>query len=531
MSQPNSRFALLSVSDKTGIIELARNLRTAGFALLSTGGTAKVLLDHDVPVTDVGEFCGDPEILDGRVKTLGRKIMAAILARRQNPDDRAQLKNENIPLIDVVVCNLYPFRESFLKGMRGQELIEQVDIGGPTLIRAAAKNYRDVTVVTQVRDYSRLCAALKNGGPSLELRAQLALEAFRNIADYDRWIAEGLARDLKLMMPTTGAESPELHHWQVPLSCDLQTLRYGENSHQKAWVYSRPGSYIVLQGKEMSYNNYLDVGVAVSALYKNGKTSENRAMVSIVKHQNACGLAESRDPEAALKKAWSCDPVSAFGGIVGISAPVSGAMAEWLSEFFIEAVCSPEFSPEALEIFKKKKNVRLVQFDRQVVIDQEQRRYQLRSFAGGIVVQEKDCVPAEKFQWQTLARPQGKLNDPELWNFGIHCATYLKSNAVCLVRSDGPDYILAGAGMGNPNRLLSFQEAVRMAQSKKERLQDLILVSDAFFPFDDIVKLAAELGIGVVLQPGGSLRDAEVIATCNQFNLAMAFTGLRHFSH
>ncbi|MEC8440922.1 MAG: bifunctional phosphoribosylaminoimidazolecarboxamide formyltransferase/IMP cyclohydrolase [Cyanobacteriota bacterium] len=513
-------FALLSVSDKNRLVPLAEALhRTHGYQFLSSGGTAKVLEQAGLPVTRVSDHTGAPEILGGRVKTLHPKVHGGILARRGDPSHQADLEQQGIPLIDLVVVNLYPFRETIARSdVSWDEAIEQIDIGGPGMVRAAAKNHRDVAVLTSPDQYDRVLAAMdvSSGQVPADLRRQLALEAFQHTASYDcaisRWMANQVEQEA----------SPWLE--AVPLR---QTLRYGENPHQKARWFSHPkqgwGGAIQLQGKELSTNNLLDLEAALATLreFGYGPGAVGPAAV-VVKHTNPCGVAVGSAVATALTRALDADRVSAFGGIVAINGPVEAAAARELTSLFLECVVAPAFTPEAREILSSKSNLRLLELAPQAI--EAAGPDHVRSILGGLLVQDLDDQPITPDQWTVATKRPPTQQEKQDLEFAWRLVRHVRSNAIVVAR-DGQSL---GVGAGQMNRVGSARIALEAAGGTAE---GAVLASDGFFPFDDTVRLAASHGITAVIHPGGSLRDADSVKACDELGLAMLLTGRRHFLH
>ena len=516
--------ALLSVSDKSGLVPLAEALhRTHGYQLLSSGGTAKVLEQAGLPVTRVSEHTGAPEILGGRVKTLHPRVHGGILAKRGDASHQADLEQQKIAPIDVVVVNLYPFRETIARAdVTWDQAIENIDIGGPAMVRAAAKNHADVAVLTSPDQYDRLLTAMAESGGSVpsELRRQLALEAFQHTASYDtaisRWMAE----------QTAAEGSPWLE--AVPLR---QTLRYGENPHQKARWFSHPkqgwGGAIQLQGKELSTNNLLDLEAALATVREFGYGTDGSAPASqpaavVVKHTNPCGVAVGASMPAALTRALDADRVSAFGGIIAMNGVVEATAARELTSLFLECVVAPGFTSEAREVLAAKANLRLLELAPQA-IDAAGPDH-VRSILGGLLVQDLDDQAITPVDWTVASQrpptPQEKLDLEFAWRLVRH----VRSNAI-VVAKDGQSL---GVGAGQMNRVGSARIALEAAG---EKAQGAVLASDGFFPFDDTVRLAASHGITAVIHPGGSMRDGDSIKACDELGLAMQLTGRRHFLH
>ena len=516
--------ALLSVSDKSGLVPLAEALhRTHGYQLLSSGGTAKVLEQAGLPVTRVSEHTGAPEILGGRVKTLHPRVHGGILAKRGDASHQADLEQQNIAPIDVVVVNLYPFRETIARpDVTWDQAIENIDIGGPAMVRAAAKNHADVAVLTSPDQYDRLLTAMAESGGSVpsELRRQLALEAFQHTASYDTAISRWMADQ------TAAEDSPWLE--AVPLR---QTLRYGENPHQKARWFSHPkqgwGGAIQLQGKELSTNNLLDLEAALATVREFGYGADGSApalqpAAVVVKHTNPCGVAIGASIPAALTRALDADRVSAFGGIIAINGVVEATAARELTNLFLECVVAPGFTPEAREVLAAKSNLRLLELAPQA-IDLAGPDH-VRSILGGLLVQDLDDQAITPADWTVATQRPPTPQEKQDLEFAWRLVRHVRSNAI-VVAKDGQSL---GVGAGQMNRVGSARIALEAAG---EKAQGAVLASDGFFPFDDTVRLAASHGITAVIHPGGSMRDADSIKACDELGLAMQLTGRRHFLH
>ena len=516
--------ALLSVSDKSGLVPLAEALhRTHGYQLLSSGGTAKVLEQAGLPVTRVSEHTGAPEILGGRVKTLHPRVHGGILAKRGDASHQADLEQQNIAPIDVVVVNLYPFRETIARpDVTWDQAIENIDIGGPAMVRAAAKNHADVAVLTSPDQYDRLLTAMAESGGSVpsELRRQLALEAFQHTASYDTAISRWMADQ------TAAEDSPWLE--AVPLR---QTLRYGENPHQKARWFSNPkqgwGGAIQLQGKELSTNNLLDLEAALATVREFGYGADGSApalqpAAVVVKHTNPCGVAIGASIPAALTRALDADRVSAFGGIIAINGVVEATAARELTSLFLECVVAPGFTPEAREVLAAKANLRLLELAPQA-IDLAGPDH-VRSILGGLLVQDLDDQAITPADWTVASQRPPTPQEKQDLEFAWRLVRHVRSNAI-VVAKDGQSL---GVGAGQMNRVGSARIALEAAG---EKAQGAVLASDGFFPFDDTVRLAASHGITAVIHPGGSMRDADSIKACDELGLAMQLTGRRHFLH
>ncbi|SFF96643.1 phosphoribosylaminoimidazolecarboxamide formyltransferase / IMP cyclohydrolase [Desulfotomaculum arcticum] len=508
--------ALLSVSNKNGLVDFARELAQCGFEIVSTGGTAKTLREAGVPVIYISEVTGFPEILDGRVKTLHPKVHGGILAMR-NDDHLAQLKENNIAPIDLVVVNLYPFRETVAKpGVTLEEAIENIDIGGPSMVRAAAKNYRHVLVVVSPARYNQVLETIKSGAVGEEYRLELAKEAFAHTAAYDAAISGYLSG-----LNDAGQGFPAV--WQQRYEL-VQTLRYGENPHQKAAFYRDPsvtgaciGNAVQLNGKELSYNNILDINAAFEAVKEFSAPS-----AVIVKHNNPCGTASAGNALDAYKRAYEGDPVSAYGGIAAFNTVVDAATAEEMNKIFLEAVIAPGYDEDALAILKQKQGLRVLKTD--ALTARSSDGFDLRKVNGGLLVQSFDrgVVDIDKLKVVTKREPSQEEMDNLL--FGMAVVKHVKSNAIVIVKNKK----VLGVGAGQMNRVTSTRIALAQAG---EEARGAVLASDAFFPFSDSLEEAAAAGISAVIQPGGSIRDQESIELADKNGIAMVFTGMRHFRH
>lgn len=516
-----TKRALLSVSDKTGIIDLSRELAHLGWEMIASGGTASVVEGAGVPVRDVADVTGAPEMLGGRVKTLHPAIHGGILAR-ESVDDMADLAGRQIQPIDLVVCNLYPFAATVAQaGITEGEAVEQIDIGGVALLRAAAKNFERVTVVCDPVDYPQVISAFRAGGPDKATRRQLALKAFAHTRDYDSDIAAYLAGE----PPSVDSMSSPLPDWLNLNLTKRQSLRYGENPHQAAALYGE-GSVVgplggqLIQGKELSYNNLLDLDAAWRAA-----ESFVRPAVVIVKHLSPCGMAIGETAAGAFPAALASDPVSAFGGAIAVNRPVDDAFiaAQGLADLFIEAVIAPAFSETAVSWFaSRKKNCRLVSLGEGVY--DPPGMLELRSIRGGIVAQRRDLGDPPDIAWRVAGRRPPTPAEEAALRFAWIACQHVKSNAIVLAN----EMATVGIGGGLPSRV----DAVRLAVAKAgERAIGSVMASDAFFPFADGLEAAAAAGVTAVVEPGGSVRDEEVIAMADGLGLAIVFTGTRHFRH
>lgn len=510
------RRALISVSDKTGIVDFSRELVALGVEIISTGGTAKALMDAQIPVTYVSNVTNFPEILEGRVKTLHPSIHGGILARRV-PDHLEEIREHGIEPIDLVVVNLYPFKETIARnGITMQEAIENIDIGGPALIRAAAKNYTDVIVVVKAERYSEILEHIKKGILSDEIRMDLAREAFCHTASYDSAVSNFLQKNL-----ATNTIFPETLQISVQRQ---QLLRYGENPHQQAAFYRDEtvkgaciANSIQLHGKELSYNNILDLNSALELV----KEFDEPACV-IIKHNNPCGTACAVDLFNAYMRAYEADPVSAFGGIVAFNRPVDKVTAEEMSKIFLEAIIAPGFETQALEVLKMRDNLRLMVAGN--LNETSSDRLDVRKVNGGFLVQDTDreIVDLDQLRVVTEKKPTMDLMRDAL--FAMAVVKHVKSNAIVVAKN----MQVIGVGAGQMNRVGSARIALEQAGDKAK---GAILASDAFFPFRDTVDQAANAGISVIIQPGGSIRDEESIKAANEHGIVMLFTGMRHFKH
>ena len=503
------RRALLSVYDKSRLVEIGKALKDADVDILSTGSTCKTLRENGIKVTEVSEYTGFPEIMGGRVKTLHPKIHSGILADQNNPEHLSKIAELDIAPFDLVIINLYPFAATIASGADYAECIEQIDIGGPSMLRGAAKNHGSVAVISSPSQYDGLLNALKNGGYTLAERKQLAIEVFRTTAEYDATIAMWMG------------DNDGFHDWMAHIWKKSSELRYGENPHQIAAVYSANTPGIVsakqLHGKEMSFNNYTDAEAALRAAFDHSQPA-----VAIIKHANPCGIAIGKDIASAYLAAHACDPVSAFGGVVAANRTITAEMAEPLSEVFTEVVVAPDYEPAALEILKRKPNIRILATE-------------LKSFgpvdakflSGGLILQTTDLIDADGDNPKNWKQVSGavvsaaELSDLE---FAWRAVRAVKSNAILLAKNGAA----VGVGMGQVNRVDSAKLAVDRAGARAE---GSVAASDAFFPFADGLQILIDNGITAVVSPGGSMRDDEVITAAKAANIALFFTGTRHFFH
>ena len=501
--------AFISVYDKTGIVELARELHTSGVEIVSTGSTAAILRDAGVPATDVSDVTGFPEVLDGRVKSLHPHIHAGILADQGNPEHVKTLADVGIAPFDLLVINLYPFAQTIATGATFAQSIEQIDIGGPALLRGAAKNHGSIAVVSSPAQYPLIFQALVDGGFSPEVRLRLALEAFRTTAEYDLAIASWLG---------AGQDLPD---WFGEIYTRERSIRYGENPHQAAAIYRNTSEGIVKaeqhHGKEMSFNNYADADAAWRAVF-----DHSQPCVAIIKHANPCGIAIGSDIASAYQAAHRCDPVSAFGGVVAANRPVSVAMATALSEIFTEVVIAPGYDDGAIDILSRKPSIRIL-----TCTAPSNAPLERRPISGGILLQTSDLIDTQGDSpsgWRQVSGGAVSTDVLADLEFAWRSVRAVKSNAIVVARNGAA----IGIGMGQVNRVDSAKLAVDRAG---DRVAGTVAASDAFFPFADGVEILARAGVIAIVQPGGSVRDDEVIAAAEAAGIAMFFTGTRHFSH
>lgn len=545
----NPKTALLSAYDKTGLADFGRALCELGFRLVSTGGSARTLREAGLEVLDVSELTGFPEMMDGRVKTLHPRVHGGILARRDNPEDLATLKAHNIGLIDLVCVNLYPFAKVLADGAEESVMIENIDIGGPTLLRAAAKNFKDVTVICDPGDYSRVLAMLheerrctdagKEDTEGIYLRRELAGKVFAHTAAYDKMIAEwfSLSTSASITKPISAAhvehsfedqgedEEPGDFPAHITLELDrIAPLRYGENPHQNAAFYRLPGASDLslvrarqLHGKELSYNNLQDANAALELLHE-----FDTPCVLALKHMNPCGVGLADDPYEAWKKAYEADPVSIFGGIVASNRPITVPMAEEMSHIFLEIIIAPSFEKGALDILEKKKNIRLLELpmkDRDPLYASR-----LVSVIDGFLLQDRDLYKVSREECRTMGRFEPKEEDWDDLLNAFSVVKHCKSNAIVLYK----DGMTVGIGVGQSNRVGACRLAIEQAG---EKARGAVLASDAFFPMPDTLELAIAAGIRAVIQPGGSIKDQDSIDVCDKAEVPMVATGIRHFKH
>ncbi len=521
--------ALLSVSDKTGIVDFARELHRRGIALLSTGGTAKLLAEAGLPVTEVAEVTGFPEMLDGRVKTLHPRIHGGLLARRDMPEHMAALSQHGIATIDLLVINLYPFAQATAKpGCTLEDAIENIDIGGPAMLRAAAKNWQDVGVVIEPADYAQVLAELDAGGLTRKTKFGLARKVYAHTAAYDGMITNYLsaieagAEDRPSAVPQR-SEYPEVFNLQL---LKTQDMRYGENPHQSAAFYRErepaPGTlsqWVQLQGKELSFNNIADADAAWECV----KTFSAGSACVIVKHANPCGVAVGVNAFEAYAKALQTDPTSAFGGIIAFNQPLDGATAEAVAKQFVEVIIAPAITPQARAIFAAKQNVRLLE----VPLSAQGNRLDVKRVGGGMLLQSTDARNVEVGTLKLVTRLQPTAQQMDDLMFAWKVAKFVKSNAIVFCGQG----MTLGVGAGQMSRIDSARIASIKAGNAGLSLVGSAVASDAFFPFRDGLDVVVEAGARCVIQPGGSMRDAEVIAAADERGVAMVFTGTRHFRH
>ena len=536
MDSPRIQRALISVSDKAHLTEFAEGLVAAGVELFSTGGTRKHLEEAGIAVRDISDYTGFPEMMDGRLKTLHPKVAGGLLARHDRQDDMQAMAEHGILTFELLVVNLYPFEQTIAKeGITDPEAIEQIDIGGPTMVRAAAKNHKFITLATKPAQYAEILSQVKeNGCTTLELRRLLAGAAFERTARYDRAISNYFMQSEPCHAVGDDSIDEETNKLFPPVltvqANRVQVLRYGENPHQKAAIYTVPEGSVEnvvqaqkLHGKELSYNNLLDLDSALSM----ARSFTKQPAAVVLKHNNPCGAATGDDLADATRRAFAGDPVSAFGSVLGFNKEVDAATAEFLSEpgLFVEAIVAPGYTDEAFEILttkpKWKSNVRLLATG---PLSESTKAIQPRHIDGGLLWQEADAELNPESEWKTVTEAQADDRLMAELRFAWNMCRFVKSNAIVL----GRDCSLVGVGAGQMSRVDSVEISIRKAG---ERTKGAVLASDAFFPFDDSIHQAAAAGIAALIQPGGSRRDEEVIAACNQHGLPMIFTGRRHFKH
>jgi phosphoribosylaminoimidazolecarboxamide formyltransferase/IMP cyclohydrolase len=517
--------ALISVSDKTGVLDFARALSAMGVNILSTGGTAKLLSDNGVSVTEVADYTGFPEMLDGRVKTLHPKVHGGILARRDVPQHVAALEQHRIPTIDMVVVNLYPFQQTVAKDQCSlEDAIENIDIGGPAMLRSSAKNHKDVVVICDPSDYGRVLDELKanNGEVSFDTKFALATKVFGHTAQYDGAITNYLTSLGKDKQHATRSPYPEVLNVQV---AKVQEMRYGENPHQSAAFYrdvqvpaGALANYVQLQGKELSYNNIADADAAWECV----KTFEDTACV-IIKHANPCGVAVGATPLEAYSKAWQTDPTSAFGGIIAFNRELDGKAAEMVVKQFVEVLIAPSFTAEARQVFAAKQNVRLLQ----IPLGNGINTYDFKRVGGGLLVQSPDAKNVLPAELKVVSKKQPTQKQLQDLMFAWRVAKFVKSNAIVFCGNG----MTLGVGAGQMSRVDSARIASIKAQNAGLSLAGSAVASDAFFPFRDGLDVVVAAGATCVIHPGGSVRDQEVIDAADEQDVVMLFTGTRHFRH
>jgi phosphoribosylaminoimidazolecarboxamide formyltransferase/IMP cyclohydrolase len=521
--------ALISVTDKTNLDSLVKVLHQSNVEIISTGGTKKFIEELGIPVTSIEKVTGNPEAFGGRMKSISFPVTSALLFRRHHDHDLLEARELNIDPIDLVVCNLYPFEK--YKNINADEdtLIENIDIGGPLMLRAAAKNYESVTVLSDVSDYDGFLTNF-SGSTTFEERRALAVKTFYRIAKYDLMIAEELTLRF--------ADAPPIEEKSWLAIEAKQSLRYGENPHQSAQLFKLNNTQTkvslvnaeIIQGKELSYNNWVDADAAWRVMSDVALVSKDKAVAAVIKHANPCGLAVAANLFSALEEAWNGDSVSSFGGVLAFSQTVEENIAKFLSDRFIEVVIAPDYSPEALKAFSKKKNVRLLKIPNRL---KEESEFIVKSISGGLLIQNEDESYGKSEELKLVTQKQMPPAAMELVDFGILACKHLKSNGIALVcKTSNGNLTLAGTGMGQPNRLDSLRLLAKVrAENKDLKMREMLLVSDAFFPFADSIDVCHEVGIKSIIQPGGSIRDDEVIAACDKYEIAMMTTGKRHFRH
>jgi phosphoribosylaminoimidazolecarboxamide formyltransferase / IMP cyclohydrolase len=527
MAQQKIRRALLSVSDKTGLIEFAQALNAQGVALVSTGGTSAALKSAGLPVQDVAELTGSPEMMDGRVKTLHPKVHGGLLAIRGNAEHDKAARDHGIAPIDLLVVNLYPFEATVAKGAAYDDCVENIDVGGPAMIRGAAKNHDSVTVVVEPVDYARVLTEMSaNGGATtLSLRRELAAKAYARTAAYDAAISNWF----------TGQNKTDAPEWRAFGGRLGQALRYGENPHQSASMYvsdcHRFGVATAkqIQGKELSYNNINDTDAAFELV---SEFSQSKPAVAIIKHANPCGVAEGATLKEAYLKALACDSVSAFGGIIALNQILDAAAADEISKVFTEVIIAPDATPEAKAVLAAKKNLRLLLTGG--LANPKLSGLTVKSIAGGLLVQSRDNGNIDDLQLKVVSKRQPTARELADLKFAFRVAKHVKSNAIVYVK----DGATVGIGAGQMSRVdsariaaLKAEDAAKAAGLKEPMTRGSVVASDAFFPFADGLLTAADAGATAVIQPGGSMRDDEVIKAADEKGLAMVFTGMRHFRH
>ena len=504
--------ALISVSDKKGVVEFAKGLIDNNYEILSTGGTAKVLRDAGIAVTDVSDYTGFPEIMDGRVKTLHPKVHGGLLYVRGNSKHEEQMKENGIEPIDLVAVNLYPFEKTIAGDCTLEEAIENIDIGGPTMLRSAAKNYAGVVVICNPKDYGVVLDEIKSGGVGAGTRKRLAIEVYTHTARYDTIISNYLKEERFPAILNLTYEK-------------IEDMRYGENPHQKGAFYKEPftsGASIAtakqLHGKKISFNNIYDLNGALEIVKE-----FDEQVVAIIKHANPCGVGTDKDQAEAYRKAKATDPTSAFGGIVALNQPMELGTAEEISKMFIECVVAPGYNEDALALLKEKKNIRLLEIPE---LKKEEKDFNLKKVVGGLLLQDRD---QELFGEELKVATKREPTDAEMagLKFAMRVCKHVKSNTIVYALEDRT----IGIGAGQMSRVDSAKIGIMKAQDAGLETKGTVLASDAFFPFRDAIDAAAKAGVTAIIQPGGSIRDEEVIGACDEHGIAMVFTGMRHFNH
>lgn len=515
--------ALISVSDKTGIVDFAKELVDLGIQIISTGGTYKKLKEEGVFATEISEITQFPECLDGRVKTLHPAVHAGLLARRSKPEHMKQLEDLNIDTIDLVIVNLYPFKETILKeNVTREDAVENIDIGGPTMLRSAAKNYQDVAVIVDPQDYQQVLSELKNTGEvSIDTRFRLMEKVFIHTSNYDTMIADYIKKERKdYSLPNTLTMTFE----------KVQDMRYGENPHQQAGFYReighRKGSIvdaIQLNGKELSFNNINDTNGALELLKEFSETT-----IVACKHGNPCGVGSGKSLLKAWKKAFEADKISIFGGIVVLNEELTLEVAQEMKQVFLEVIVAPSYEKEALELLQKKKNLRILEL-KDIKTPQDENAYDLKKVNGGLIVQTIDSKLLEEKQLEVVTKRTPTKKEMEDLLFAWKVVKFVKSNGIALAK----DKQTVGIGPGQVNRVWATKQSIEHAVEliNEDATRGAVLASDAFFPFDDCVEAAYKAGITAIIQPGGSIRDEDSIKKCDEHGIAMVFTGMRHFKH
>ena len=517
--------ALVSVFDKSGLETLAKFLKSKGIEIISTGGSANALRKAKIPVTDISNVTGFPEILDGRVKTLHPKIHGALLARRNLKKHKNILKNYKIPRIDLVIANLYPFEKTIAAGKNFQTIMENIDIGGPAMIRAAAKNHEFLTVITDPKDYKILIEQLRKnrGSTSYHFRQQMALKAFTRTSTYDQKISQWMSLKKEEKFPDLLLINGKLQ----------EKLRYGENPHQQGAFYSTDKARFgvstakQIQGKELSYNNFNDTDAAFELV-----SEFQSPAVAIIKHANPCGVAETKSVLSAYKKALSCDPISAFGGVIAVNQPLDSKTAKEIIKLFTEVIIAPKISAGAKKIFKRKKNIRVLETGG--IPNSPNTQPQIKSLSGGLLIQDVDNGKVKKISIKTVTKRKPSKREMDDLLFAFTVCKHVKSNAIVYAKNK----VTVGIGAGQMSRIdsakiavLKSEEAKNLANEKVSKTKDCVVASDAFFPFPDALLEIIKAGAKAVIQPGGSIKDKEVIKAANANRTAMVFTGMRHFKH